>query len=293
MEAEELQELRQRIEASERRRRWQAALWVVVPAAIGLGWLGWSASRVVESEERYQQIEGANHELLESNTHLEDVGEALASKNGELGAGLRKKEAALAKARRLEDDLRRDNEQILEFFKALPEEVAFVHPDIAPEHWQRAKEAVVAQKGQRRLALLVAMLVAYQHVRVRGGAVTASFKTGMSAPQYVALVLKQVGIAVERPPGKGPTLGKILQDRFPPLPEREAPLAGDLMFYRCPGPAGEPYTVPMFYLSEGRPEGKGIAIGAVIEGRPLEVLDSADIPASARFVGYGRVPYDE
>jgi cell wall-associated NlpC family hydrolase len=173
------------------------------------------------------------------------------------------------------DELRSTQEDILNFLAKVTsaQDIKLIDRDV---DWEKTKQQIMSlPAGQRKQAALAAVLLAWKYIPFKLGG--NSLKSGFDSPRFVKFVLFQVGIEVEQLPNE--RLSETLMRSFKKV---DKPQPGDLIFYK-----GNVGSFVMIYLAEGRNEGKGVCVGTLQPGEPVQIMDSADITTDSHpFIGY-------
>ena len=180
------------------------------------------------------------------------------------------------------DELLQTQEGVLDFLGGVTsgERIRLIDPSV---NWTQTKKYLINMPaGSQKTAVLTAILLAWKDLPFSLD--NHSLATGLDSPHFIAVVLANVGVNVQKGPNE--RLSDAMMRQFRQV---DSPMPGDLIFYK-----GNVGSFVMMYMAPGSESGKGIAVGTLQTGEPVEIVYTVHINTPVYpFIGYFRVPYPE
>ncbi len=195
---------------------------------------------------------------------------------------LENKQERLMEIEKTVTSLQKDQEKLLDFIVQVTDnkQVKLLDPDV---DWNSVKRDLSQlPTGDRKQALLVAILMAWKDVPFTlGGAATTS---GFDSPRFINFVLSKTGIEVKAAPGQ--RLSDALMQRFE---KTDKPRPGDIVFYK-----GQVGSFGLIYLSDGKDRINPAGIGTLQAISPLQIMSLRNVNTPYfPLIGYFRVVYPD
>jgi cell wall-associated NlpC family hydrolase len=200
----------------------------------------------------------------------------------EITSDLATKQERLTQIEKTVTSLQKDQDKLLDFMVQVADnkQVRLLDPDV---DWDSVKRDLAQlPAGDRKQALLIAILMAWKDVPFTLGGTAAN--SGFDSPRFINFVLSKVGVEVKAAPGQ--RLSDALMQQFQ---KTDKPRPGDLVFYR--GLVG---SFGLIYLSDGKDGSNPAGIGTLQGIAPLQIMSLRNVNTPYfPLIGYFHVTYPD